>query len=70
MIDIKYKRGLYCDIPENRVLSVRQINHKYRATILDKNTMNMIYSKEYSRLKNLNNFLNKFEINLIIDKES
>lgn len=65
MYEVKYKKGLYTEIPDNKVVSVRRYKHKYSASILDKNTLKIYRSGDYAKLENVNNFLEKYGIRLI-----
>lgn len=62
---IKYKKGLRCEIADNVVLQIRKFNFKYVACVLDKNTLVMTTSKEYSKLENLNYFLKDYDVEIV-----
>lgn len=69
MIEIKFKKGLKYEISETKVLCIVKSKHKYYASVLDRETLDIDYSNQYVNAKKLNNFTEKYGVKLIFDKE-
>ncbi len=65
MIQIAYKRGLKVDATDTITIAVHKFNHQYFASVLDKATLTYDRSKDYNNLKGLNNFLKKYDVEVI-----
>lgn len=64
---IKYKNGLRAELPNGLILYVQKHNYKYRASILDGTYTHC--SPEYNKKESLNNWMKKYNIELIFNKE-
>lgn len=63
MVEVKYKKGLYTDIGDKKV-GIRKLYGRYIVHVLDKAT-NKVYTKEYLKLECVNNFFNKYGVQII-----
>lgn len=64
---IKFKNGLRAELPSGLILHIQRYKHKYRASIM-KGT-DVYWSPEYLKKENLNNWLKKYKVELLFDKE-
>lgn len=60
---IKFKNGLRAELPSGLILYVQKHNNKYRASILD--GTDVYYSPEYNKKESLNNWVKKYNVQLI-----
>ena len=68
MNGIKFTTGKRIEIGNNKVLYIVKSGGKYQAEVLDTKTADMEYSKWYSDKKALNNFLKKYDVELIFER--
>lgn len=70
MIQIPFKnRAIRKDISDSQVLCVRMSQHKYIASVLDKETMEVDYSNAYAKASALNKyFLSKYGVELMVNQ--
>ena len=65
MQTITYKKGLRIELENNCVLEVHKYKYRYYASVLDKTKLTIEHSKDYNTLKGLNNFLKKYDVELV-----